>query len=516
MLGALRRHKNSPIITFLLGLTALVMIGFGISYQGGPKGFYAAEVDGDVISDTEYSAVYASQYRYRQMQDPRYNKEAAERDKLRENVLYGLVTTKVLAKTAKENGLAVDDQMLRDRIVENESFQQDGHFSRDLYERFLNQMQTSDTRFEQSERERILSSIYLSLVQAMRVSDKEMKDQFMREQTKVNVEFIQVPKSMFADQVGTITAADIEEWNKQPDAEDKILKYYQRFKSSRYDVPKKVCAQHILVRLTKEAAPDVRTAAQKKIDDAARAVAGGMDFAAAAKKFSDDSNKDKGGDLGCFSNGQMMPPIEEAAFALKAGEVSKVVETPFGYHIIKVTEIQDPVQRKLEDVKDEIVEALVRDEKAGALAKKKADTLEALALQKPTLADVVAASGSTDLKVEETGPFPEGRDFLPRLGQAKEVAAAAWALTPEKPVPATPIESDTAWVILRLKERKAPTDADFDKAKLGLAYSLTIAKQNAAYEGWTKKLRDRADVKVHPVALSYDDQERQAARNPGR
>src|SRR5687768_6662896 len=206
MLGALRRHKNSPIITFLLGITALVMIGFGISYQGGPRGFYAAEVEGDVITDVEYSAVYANAYRYRQMQDPRYNREAAERDKLRENVLYGLVTTKILAKRARERGLAVDDQMLRERLIDNPNFQENGAFSRDMYERFLNQMQVSDARFEQSERERILSGVYLNLVQAMHVSDKELKDQFKREQTKVNVEFIQIPKSGFADQVGTVNA----------------------------------------------------------------------------------------------------------------------------------------------------------------------------------------------------------------------------------------------------------------------------------------------------------------------
>src|SRR5688572_26809480 len=281
MLGALRRHKNSPIITFLLGMTALVMIGFGISYQGGPRGFYAAEVEGDVITDTEYSAVYANAYRYRQAQDPRYNREAAERDKLRENVLNGLITTKILARKAEDRGLAVDDELLRERITENPNFQENGQFNRDYYERFLNQMQTSDHRFEESERERILSTIFISLVQAMRVSEKEMKDQFMREQQKVNIEFIQIPKSGFANEVGTVTAADQEEWKKQEGAEEKILKYYQRFKATRYDVPKKYCAQHILVRSTKESPPDVLMAAQKKIDEASRAVAGGMDFAAA-------------------------------------------------------------------------------------------------------------------------------------------------------------------------------------------------------------------------------------------
>jgi peptidyl-prolyl cis-trans isomerase D len=514
MLGALRRHKNSPIITLLLGITALVMIGFGISYQGGPRGFYAAEVEGDVITDAEYSALYANMYRFQQSQDPRYNRDSAERDKLRERVLYGMVTTKILANRARERGLQVDDQMLRERILENPNFQENGQFSRDIYERYLNQMQTSDARYEQTERDRILSSIYFGLVQAMRVSEKELKEQFVREQTKVNISFVQIPKSGFADQVGTITSADQEEWKKQEGAEDKILKYYQRFKSTRYDVPKKHCAQHILIRAGKDASPVDRQAAQKKIDEAARAVSGGMDFAAAAKKFSEDNNKDKGGDLGCFSTGQMLPQIEEAALALEPGEVSKVVETPFGYHLVKLTEVKEPVQKKLDDVRDEIVMELVREEKASALAKKKAEQIHALAKEKPALADAIA--GHSELKVEETGLFPQGRDFLPRLGQAKAVADAAWKLTEEKPVPDAPIETDNAWVIIRLKEKKTPTDEEFAQAKLGLAYGATIGKQNAVSEGWTKRMRENADVTVHPVALSYDEQARQAARNPGQ
>ena len=77
-------------------------------------------------------------------------------------------------------------------------------------------------------------------------------------------------------------------------------------------------------------------------------------------------------------------------------------------------------------------------------------------------------------------------------------------------------ETDTAWVILRLKEKKEPSPAEFDQSKLGLAYSLTVGKQNSAYEGWSKRMRESSNVKVHPVALTYDDQARSAARNPGK
>lgn len=520
MLGFLRRHKNSPIITIVLGTTAIVMIGFGISYQGGPRGLYAAEVNGDVISDAEYSARYANTYRYQQQQNRKYNKDNAKQDRLRENVLYGMVTTKLLSQKANARGLAVDDDMLRDRILEDERFKTEaGAFDRQLYERWMNSLQMSPERFEEAERERILSTLFISAVQNMRVSSAEMKDQFLREQTKVDIEFIKIAKSDFEKDVGTVTAADSAEWAKQEGADDKILAYYKKFKAQRYDVPKKVCARHVLAKAPAGTPPDIKKQAQTKIKAAAEALKAGTAFADVAAKFSDDANKNKGGDLGCFSAGQMLPKVEETAFGLKTGERSGIVETPFGYHIIEVTEIKDPVRRKLEDVRDEIIEALARVEKAGAFAKKQANEVQKLAQEKASLqevADALLKEGTEPLKVQETGPFPEGREFLPRLGPAKGVGAAAWLLTKEKPVGDAPIETDDAWLVIRLKERKVPTDEEFEQAKLGLSYGLTVSKQTLVYDGWSENLRANEEINVHPVALSYDDQERQAVRGGGR
>jgi peptidyl-prolyl cis-trans isomerase D len=517
MLGALRRHRNSPVITVLLALTAIVMIGFGVSFRSGPGGLYAAEVNGEVITDPEYAVVYANAYRQRQQQDPKYNKDSAKRDKLRENVLYGLILTKILAQKARDRGLAVDEEMLRDEILEDPRFQKDGRFSKDLYERWMSMLGTSDTRFEESQREQILSGIMLAAVENMGVSDREVRDQFAKEQTKVNVEFVQIPKAAYAADVGTVTPADQKEWAARPAAEEEITKYYTRFKNSRYDVPKKVCAQHILVRSPKGQPPDLVKEAQQKIEKAAVALKGGMSFEKAALEFSDDSNKAKGGDLGCFSTGQMLPQVEEAAFGLKPGEISNVLETPFGYQILRVTEIKEPVRKKLEEVRDEIIGELVREQKAGVVAKKRADEVQKLAAEKPSLAEAVAAlapDGKDAPKVEETGPFPEGREFIPRLGPAKAVSAAAWRLTPEKPVGDAPVETDTAWVILRLKAKTAPTDEEFEQQKLGLTYSLITAKQSLLFEGWSTAMREAEDVSIHPVALTYDDRERSDARDP--
>lgn len=99
-----------------------------------------------------------------------------------------------------------------------------------------------------------------------------------------------------------------------------------------------VRAAHILVSVAQDASEEDKTAARAKIDAALQEVKDGRDFAEVAKEVSDDSSAGDGGDLGWFGRGRMVAEFENAAFSLEPGEVSEVVETQFGYHIIKVLE----------------------------------------------------------------------------------------------------------------------------------------------------------------------------------
>ena len=99
-----------------------------------------------------------------------------------------------------------------------------------------------------------------------------------------------------------------------------------------------VRASHILVMANESADEATKKKARAKIDAVLKRVSAGEDFAVLAKENSEDGSKDQGGDLGFFTKGQMVPAFDEAAFALKPGEISDVVTTQFGYHIIKVVE----------------------------------------------------------------------------------------------------------------------------------------------------------------------------------
>jgi len=116
-----------------------------------------------------------------------------------------------------------------------------------------------------------------------------------------------------------------------------VQSFYDKNKD-KYVEEEQVRARHILVRVPQEVSPEDEAKLKGKADDTLKRARQGEDFAALASAVSDDGSKENGGDLGFFSRGRMVAPFEEAAFALQPGQMSEVVRTQFGYHIIKVEE----------------------------------------------------------------------------------------------------------------------------------------------------------------------------------
>src|SRR5262249_7907507 len=138
-----------------------------------------------------------------------------------------------------------------------------------------------------------------------------------------------------------------------------IAEYYELHKDERFTDPEEVHARHVLVKVASDATPEAREAARKKAADLLARVKAGEDFAAIASANSDDpGSAANGGDLGFFPHGRMTPAFENAAFELQPGAVSDVVETPFGFHLVKLEEHREAKVKPLAAVRDEIVTTL--------------------------------------------------------------------------------------------------------------------------------------------------------------
>jgi peptidyl-prolyl cis-trans isomerase C len=140
--------------------------------------------------------------------------------------------------------------------------------------------------------------------------------------------------------------------------DEETKKFYDENKENLFKRPEQIRASHILCGIDPKATKAEKEKAKEKAEKLFKEIKAGKDFAELAKSNSTCPSKEKGGDLGFFGKGQMVPAFETAAFALKPGEVSNVVETQFGYHIIKVTEKKAAGTTGFDEVKDKIQDYL--------------------------------------------------------------------------------------------------------------------------------------------------------------
>jgi len=152
----------------------------------------------------------------------------------------------------------------------------------------------------------------------------------------------------------------------QTPTESEVKAFYDA-NSSDFQQPEQIKASHILVTVGKDDTPAVKSEKMAKITKIRNDIKGGADFAQMATQYSDCPSKERGGDLGYFGKGQMVPPFDAAAFALKVGDLSDIVTTDFGYHIIKVVDHKQARTITLDDAKQDIATYLENQQKQAAV-----------------------------------------------------------------------------------------------------------------------------------------------------
>jgi peptidyl-prolyl cis-trans isomerase C len=174
--------------------------------------------------------------------------------------------------------------------------------------------------------------------------DKTRKDYPDTEKFKNNFTKSDIKQKIAIDKFITMEFADT-----TVISDDDSKKYYNA-NIDDFTRPAKVLASHILIKTSRKASQEEKDAAMQKIEEVQKKLQNGADFAELAKEYSDDKSKDNGGSLGYFMKGQMVKPFEEAAFKLGKDEVSDIVTTEFGYHIIKVEDKKPAVIIPYKDV----------------------------------------------------------------------------------------------------------------------------------------------------------------------
>lgn len=176
---------------------------------------------------------------------------------------------------------------------------------------------------------------------------------------------------------------------------DKDAKAYYEAHPEEFKVPEQVRARHILIKVDKDASEAEKAKALKKIEAIKAKLNNGADFATLAAENSDGPSKKRGGDLGFFERGQMVKPFEKVAFSLKPGEISDVVKTQFGYHIIKVEERRKASTESFDDAKERLKDFLKRQEMKEKL---------------PQYIDQLRAESTININMPENKTTPEKKE----------------------------------------------------------------------------------------------------------
>lgn len=374
---------------FFLALLILPsMVLFGVSKYEDRGGENAvATVDGQPITQQEYEAAQRRQMdQYRQMLGPRFDPKMFDTPEAKQAILDNLVAERAIGREIGKAHLTVGDAQLAKQIQEIPAFQKDGKFDIATYNAVLASQGMNGPMFDARMRRDLAVQQLAGSVQATafaprtitsRLSDIREQEREVQElmfpiadfAAKVNVtpemvkayydkhpEQFQVPEQAKAEYV-VFDAGAVEKQVNVSDAE--VSEFYNK-NQSRFTTPEKRTASHILIATKKGASPAEMAAAKAKAEQVLAEVRKNPnDFAKIAKAESQDpGSAELGGDLGTVEKGVFVKPVEDAIFALKDGETSGLVQSDFGYHIIKVTSVKPASQKTLEEAKPEIVAEL--------------------------------------------------------------------------------------------------------------------------------------------------------------
>lgn len=521
MLDILRQNAKSTLTYALFGI---IIVVFVVSFGPGSKGCsdarvtqasWAAQVNGKDVGGADFEQYYATVFRsYQSRTGQGFTRELAEQLGLRKVAMDQMVERELLIQEGARLGIVVSDDDLSTAIQQTPSFRVNGVFDKDGYERAATAGFGSPKRYEDRLRRDLLAQKTLALLrETSQVSQEEVRQAFDSENDRVELEYVRFP---FAGLRAAQKATPAEVQAFQAKNAERIARFYKD-NAARFDRKKRVQARHVLFRAEEKAAPDVDAAARKKADEVLARAQKGEPFAELASRLSEDpGSRERGGDLGWFGPGVMAKPFEEAAFAAQKGSLTGPVRTRFGWHVIQVTDVQEPELVSPEKAAPEIAKELLLEEQARATATRRAQEALAQARKGRSFADLFPPEpdpkagkkapaavklGGELVRPDETGPFGVGtRPTVPRLGAAAALFDDAFAATGPGLLDKV-YDAPTGPVIARVKARQRPDPAQFAARKGDVEMRLRARREAQVEQAWMKALRERSNVKVNQAYL---------------
>jgi peptidyl-prolyl cis-trans isomerase D len=517
VMSLMRKHAKSWLIKFLIAIIAVVFIfyfGYSFSSKGGVK---VAYVNGDLISGVEYQKVYRNlleglQREYRDA----WNENLIKMFDLKNRALESIIRQKLISQEAKRIGLDVTEQEIQKKIMSYPGFQFQGQFDERRYMALLQNNRMKPEDFEAAVAQELLQEkVAQFLMTFSPVTEKELRDQYDFYNEAVKISFVEFLSERYRDSV-KIDEAGLEKYFDEhketyrvpekvkltylvvdPDGfKDKVkisdgeVSVYYEDNISMFREKKQVRARHILFKLAQDAPEEKEKAVKEKALAVLKQAKAGKDFAALAKKYSEGPTAKDGGDLGYFSAGDMVKPFEEAAFNMKKGEISDLVRTRFGYHIIKVEDVKEARTKPLAEARSEIFQKLTSVLTTDLAHEKALSLID----QMPYDVDLKAYAAENGFPAEETDYFAQS-ERIPGVGGDEKLRKSLFSL--EKGDVSELIELDGKFYLFQVTDKKPselpPLEEVRDTVKKDYTTYLATLEAKSSAEKYLEKLKEGKD-----------------------
>lgn len=356
----------------------------------------------------------------------------------------------------------------------------------------------------------ILHKMQAAVLGSVVVTPKDIEDEFRRKYEKLKIQYIAFPAAKFRDQAKPsdeevhafydknkagfaqpskmayqVVVLDQDKVAAGINVTDEQLRAAYSSALDNFRMPERVHARHILLKTDGKSDAE-KKALKAKAEDLIKQLKNGADFAELAKKYSEDGSKDQGGDLSWFTHGQMVAEFDSAAFALKPKEISGVVTSQFGYHIIQTLEKEPAKLKPFEEVKDE----LAKEVRAQAVTEKMqtlGDQMHADLIKSPKSAADVAKKYGADLIVM---PSAAAGDAIPGLGANPEIDSALVSMKPDEVSPELILPNNRVAVVI-LNSRTPGRPSEFSEVQAQIRDKLTNEKAATLAAERSKQAADR-------------------------
>jgi peptidyl-prolyl cis-trans isomerase D len=506
LLSLMRKHAKSWLIKVMIGLISFVFVlYFGYSSRE-RKGVKVASVNGEPISRLEYEETRRRlrenlQQQYRDI----WNEDLMKMFDIDNMALDSLINQRLVTQEAKKIGLDITEKEIQEEILAKPYFQSDGHFDERRYNALLSQSRMTPEDFEAGIAQQLLErKLTQFLTTFSSVTDQELLDDYTFDNERIMISYVQFlpkdfegaveyePKALedyFAEhkeeyrkpeeiKIAYITI-DPNDFADEVVISDEEVKSYYEENIDMFQEERQVKARHILFKVDPESSEEEEEKVKERALSVLEKARAGEDFADLAKEYSEGPSSEQGGDLGYFPRGQMVKPFDDAAFGMKKGEISDLVKTQFGYHIIKVEDIKEAGTKDLAEVQEEIRNRLLQIT-IGDLAYEKALSLID---QMPYEGVVLTQYAETHQVPVEQSEYFSRNETIPGIGDDPGIKNTIFSL--EKDDVSDLLEFEDKYYIVQVIDKKASylpelKDVEEEVTKKFVAYLATRDARVAA------------------------------------